>query len=595
MADKKYLDGDGVAQVWQATKDYADQPSRITTAMLAQNTKTEAGILTPSGTVTAGSYINSNAAAASNANFSSFTAQFKAGTTIHADNLTSTWSIAVIAKKTGETTYEILTLGAGTSANPSLLDFAHDVVEDGTYVVSWRNNTTPHIYATRTETPRRVYVSTSGADSNDGSYAHPLATIGKALLLGAREIGMFGGKYYECVNFQYFGLFTGKLKMFSVEQTGRVQFYPPDTYISKATSATVVNGYTKVKTATMSREFASSNNWIYQDGVADTSTEILDSERHPLQRGQYYRCEDTLIKRCAATTQADALTEIENATDYRFFQNGTTVYFSCPETVSADHPIMASMGNRPFVLPSNNRLLTLELVGIEVKYGFFDFRNTICSKAVDCKVSNNFGSGGFMYDSAINMQFLRCEASRTQTRGGGDGFNAHSVYGGETFSKQTTCTIVDCWAHDNNDDGYSDHERCETTIIGGLYEYNGKAGVTPSYGSHCTCYNVHSRRNYSGFVYTGATAEEEGGNDGQMELFSCLSDNNTRGTGNYGYCVRGGGNVARLVNCKSIGNAIGFYADGDNAMQLIDCGSLGDTNAKGGNGTITALVTTAVS
>ena len=566
----------------------------ITDSMLSgsgvKKSVTELGYVNLSPTVHTGSYVNASGVLAANVNYSYADGiSLQAGDILFVKNVNTTSGVSVVSLVDGATITPLL-IGKGSSTvGYGPYDYRYEVKATGSYYLSWRNGGTPNVYAIRPEAVGRLYVSTTGSDAADGGQDAPLATVQEAIDRGAHDIAIFGGDYHESINLSRM---NGRVRLFSIEQTGRVRFYPLSNYLATATSATTVSGYTKVKRATLDKAIGTANAWIYQDSVDDAETAIVDSERHPLQRGKFYRCEDTRIVRCAATVQEEALAEIEAANDYRFFQNGATIYFSSPQEVNAEHPICASMSNRLFVLPSDRRL-TVEMLGIESKYSMVDISNTIGSRLVDCKVSNVYGSGGFIYGGAIDAEFLRCEVSRIQTSGGGDGFNAHSNPTGEVFSKQTTCTMVDCWSHDNNDDGYSDHERSETTIIGGLYEYNGKAGVTPSYGSHCTCYNVHSRRNYSGFIYTGATAEAEGGNDGQMELFGCLSENNTRGTGNYGYCVRGGGNVAKLVNCKSTGNAIGYFADADDEMHVIDCGSYGDTEMKSGN--VSATVTSVVS
>ena len=144
--------------------------------------------------------------------------------------------------------------------------------------------------------------------------------------------------------------------------------------------------------------------------------------------------------------------------------------------------------------------------------------------------------------------------------------------------------LIDCWAHDNHDDGYSDHDGCEAQIHGGLYEYNGKAGVTPSYGSHCVGYNIISRKNINGFYYTGTLRGDEGLN-GNALLISCISDGNTQA----GYRVSGMGNEnvpnsISLYFCLSQNNAVGFKNELA-TMVISNCYGLNNTTLK--EGTIT--------
>ena len=230
-----------------------------------------------------------------------------------------------------------------------------------------------------------------------------------------------------------------------------------------------------------------------------------------------------------------------------------------------------------------------------VEYMAFNVGGMSRASLKDCKASNVYGAGAFVYDKSASIEFVRCEAARCYYGERGDGFNGHSANTGDPFSKQTTALLVDCWAHDNADDGYSDHERSETTIIGGLYEYNGKAGVTPAGGSHCTCYNVISRKNYRGFLYTNSAVAEEGGKGGQMMCIGCVADNNNRDASTQvGFAVSGAGNSALLINCKSIGHRVGYLCGETSGMRLVDCGSLNDTAVKSGSNIVvenTALVT----
>jgi hypothetical protein len=201
----------------------------------------------------------------------------------------------------------------------------------------------------------------------------------------------------------------------------------------------------------------------------------------------------------------------------------------------------------------------------------------------NCSAKFALAAGGFRWDNAIGVKLYQCEAARifAGNETNGDGFNAHSTVSEDAMARHTTCMMMDCWSHDNNDDGYSDHERCECSIHGGLFEYNGKGGLTPSYGSHLVCYDVLSRKNYRGFYYIHAAAETEGGKYGQMICYNCVAENNTI---DGGFRVNGAGNKAILVNCKSIGNPIGYMADTGTIMEIIDCGTLDNNIDKQASG-----------
>lgn len=437
---------------------------------------------------------------------------------------------------------------------------------------------------------RPYYVSEDGSSTNDGTLEKPFASVNQALIAGASDIYILPGVYKQNINLVH--SHHCKINISPYEADGRVIFRDPNAEI--ATSETKVSGYSKVYSVSTDRTFGTNNIWIFQDGISDETTLISDSERHPLQRGYKYRCEDTKIARCTATALGDALNEIESSASYKWFFDASskTVYFSRPSAITDANPLCGSTATSLFLNADRNISLTVS--GIECKYLGFDVSRTVNSVIKDCKASNVCKAGAFMYDQALSCEFIRCEASHCFSGTNGDGFNAHSSNTGDIHAKQTTVSLIDCWSHDNNDDGYSDHERSEITIIGGLFEYNGKAGVTPSYGSHCTCYNVLSRRNFAGFYYTGTMEEAEGGQYGQMYCSNCVAENNNRGGTKSGFRVDGAYNKIELVECKAIGNDMAYVIGNDlSTGKLIDCRAVSNNRVK--VGTFEVVNTTTVS
>lgn len=447
------------------------------------------------------------------------------------------------------------------------------------------------ITAAINETTDFCFVSNddSASDTNEGTLDAPFATVDYALLKGFKKIYINGsGLYEQTVNLTLGG---SSVEISKYNGTDKVIFVNPNRIIISE-NETLVDGTTKVYMASLNASLDDNLLWIYQDGINDPTTLIDDDDRHPLQRGLYYRCDDTKIERCESESVYAATNEIENSDDYLWYydSDNSVIYYSRPSAISADNPI---------VIPTSQNFITdrypyQEFIarGIDVKYMTFYVGILNHALLEDCKTSNVYGGGCFDYTRTLNVEFIRCEAQHCQISSNGDGFNGHALSSGETFSKQVCASLIDCWSHDNNDDGYSDHERSETMIMGGLYEYNKKGGVTPSYGSHCTCYNVVSQHNYNGFYYTGAATEAEGGYYGQLICNSCLSRNNTGQGSSAGYKTDGG-NKVECINCKSIGNTYGFYtpsATGD--IRLIDCGTLNNGTVKYGN--VTSQNTTIV-
>lgn len=423
-----------------------------------------------------------------------------------------------------------------------------------------------------------LYVSTSGSDDNDGeSIATAKATVTAALNAGAKTVLVGGGIYEQQIDLS--GA-KGDIRIAPAVKDGLPVFVAPDSLIT--TEETAVSGTTKVYSAECTKTFDSKIVWIFQDGIPDADTEITAADRHPLSRGKQYRCGDTKIVKCSANNTADAITEIENASVYKWYLDDAndTIYFSRPQSVSANNPIRTSFGSALF----NNlsRVDFLNITGICVKYMYMNIG--WCANAIlsDCECHNAMAEGGFRWGRGVGIKLYKCEASRIfYSTTSGDGFNAHSNNTGDAFAHQTSCMLFDCWGHDCCDDGYSDHERCEISIYGGLFENNGGGGVTPAQGSHCTCYNVLSRYNgEADFFYTGNPSVDEGGVGGQIACFNCVSKGS--GTGK-GFRLNGSAVQGLFVNCVCMNRDTAFYSERNGGTQvgtLINCSTVDCTTQK---------------
>lgn len=429
-----------------------------------------------------------------------------------------------------------------------------------------------------------AYVSPNGLDTNDGTETHPYLTINKALNAGASMILVAGGNYFQQIDFSN-ALTKRNITIQCTDAHNKALFRPESNAYILATSASLYGSSTKVYSISVSG-FSATITAIYQEGINDANTLINGEERLPHQRGKQYRCENTLIRSCDSDNLSDALEEMETNDDYRFYYANNTIYFTCPSSISAAYPITYAKGLDLFTNLTKD--FKLNVVNVEVWYMSFNLYNIGNAHIEDCAAKYIFDEGAFMWVDATSVTFVRCEAARNIKGDYGDGFNGHATKTGDAFAKTCVASLIDCWAHDNNDDGYSDHERAEMVIRGGLYEYNGKGGIVPAYGSHCSCYGVYSRCNYNGFYYIGNTPSDEGGMYGQMLCVDCVAENNTREGSRQqynfqsGYVVDGNTSYNRvtLVNCKSIGNGVGYFSKGRSTIVLIDCGSINDTTNK---------------
>lgn len=349
---------------------------------------------------------------------------------------------------------------------------------------------------------------------------------------------------------------------------------------TKIDSGTLVAGTTNVYQTPLSSFPAADNFQLFQHEVFDESTLIPDNERHPLQRGKTYRCDSTKI---TCVTSLDA---VKTSEGYTFFYDtdAQMLYVKIKEgTTLAANPVYIPDGSG---ISGNDGSVAFEMVNIECWYGSISLRFCHGGRAIDCAAKYAFGGGAWSWEAAIGVELIRCEAARAFSGSStGDGFNAHSATTGPALAKHTVATMIDCWSHDNNDDGYSDHERCETTIIGGLFEYNVKAGLTPAFGCHDTIYNAYCRKQVNnGIALVGSATAAEGGRGSQIFVIGCICENNTNNYYVSGDKSGADENFGKFVNCISLNGSKYGYLCGTNArIELNNCTDSGSPTAKSGN------------
>lgn len=349
---------------------------------------------------------------------------------------------------------------------------------------------------------------------------------------------------------------------------------------TKIDRGTLVAGTTNVYQTPLSSFSDADRFQLFQHEVFDESTLIPGNERHPLQRGKTYRCDSTKI------TRVTSLDAVKTSEGYTFFYDtgAQMLYVKIKEgTTLAANPVYIPGGAG---ISGNDGSVAFEMVNIEVWYGSVSLRFCHGGRAIDCAAKYAFGGGAWSWDTAIGVELIRCEATRAFSGSStGDGFNAHSVMTDLALAKHTVATLIDCWSHDNNDDGYSDHERCETTIIGGLFEYNVKAGLTPAFGCHDTIYNAYCRKQVNnGIALVGSATEEEGGRGSQIFVIGCICENNKNNFYVSGDKSGRDENFGKFVNCISLnGTQYGYLCGANARIELNNCTDSGSPTAKSGN------------
>jgi len=413
-----------------------------------------------------------------------------------------------------------------------------------------------------------AYVSLNGNDkTNNGSKESPYRTIREALKNTNNDATIIirGGDYNEQVNISEQ---TGRRSLIITSYSGELVRLLCGEKIDKAEK---VSGFKKVLKQNVSSCSNSPLYKIFQHDIDDQTTLIQAKERHPLQRGKIYRCNSTPL------IHVSSIEEIESSEVPAFYydEKTKTLYFSCAKGSDlSKNPIHLPIANG---LYGGNNEISLNVIGIEILYGGLNLSKCSGARIIDCAAKYAFAGGGFSYNMSVGIEFIRCEATRCFTSSGnGDGFNGHSsiITGSDPTAKHTTVSVIDCWSHDNYDDGYSNHERCEGTVRGGLFEYNHKFGVGSAFGAHEDVFDVISRNNDQfGFGITADITENEGGYASQMILHNCISEGNkkvgylanTSNKNNVNY------NSMLLFDCYSINNKVGFEIRDKTLLELVNC------------------------
>ena len=417
-----------------------------------------------------------------------------------------------------------------------------------------------------------VYVSPTGNDTTGtGLSDAPYATINKAIdaLSGTGTVVLLAGSYSVPT------ITPSKVKNItlignrpSLSPTGDYT-YPIILSSSKITGITKTSGRTKIYQATVAGLPAlSSFNWAYQDGVADPRSLIDDADRSPQHRGRTNRIQSCarLIKP-SATILADALTEMDSTTYPTAFVDSGILYFTIVgggDGTLADIYLDASVGLIASTGVTKGSCGVLNIVGLDIRYGALDLMPFSDAKLKEVSVTG--ARNDCINYNVLSFDTLEVSCGGSQNQYNGDGLNGHS--GARLTSG------IDLYAHDNWDDGFSDHEGCSSRLHGGLVEYNGGTGIAPAYGSDHVSYNVVSRRNQQrgtwkpaayGVIGTPSGASPaESGYDTLAWFFDCVDIESLTSFSD-------GGSVASraiCVNCKSIRPTTKGYAN----YKIIDCG-----------------------
>lgn len=426
---------------------------------------------------------------------------------------------------------------------------------------------------------KTVYVSPNGSDTNNGySETYPVATIQKALQL-SRSVKLLDGVYTQStidlslVPFNSFSIFTDSTKRPIL--FGGTKILESD--------GTTDSTYNNVKVAQIAN-FTDEYNWIYQYGVLDSQTLINIADIHPLHKRRSYRCEHTTLTRMLS------IQEVSESEVPAFFYDNGSLYYKAPQEVNSTNFLFVPNG----VLFTNTNGRKIEMNGLTIVGKALKLDYTFNSKITNCSVGYCHLSSSISAHDCQGLVLDRCEALRSEygvgdTIGDGFGFNTASVT--NILANNTTFTLLDCWAHDNFNDGYSDHVGCQGIIRGGLFEYNclggHGAGITPALGASDCIYGALCQHNkYDGVQYHGSGSDQQGNTRGWLYMEGVVSRYND----NNGFACTSASNSVDFVNCIAYNNGnYGFYHYSSQNMRVINCKATGNTTKDISDGCIKIL------
>lgn len=415
-----------------------------------------------------------------------------------------------------------------------------------------------------------IYVNPADGDdiNNFGTETSPYKTLGKALSESTKKnIVLEDGIYDES------GLSLTNGVNIVARNVGKAIFLPSANIVTDE-DGTLVSGSTKVYQLPLDSSMASAVNscvFIYQYGVDDALTEIDNAFRLPVHKDYQHRCDFSAIK------HVGSLELVESSEYFAFYVDtaNNVLYYSRPSGVSSSKPLFKPSTTALFSNPSDK---TFSIKGLRMYSVALSLNGSKNVEITDCSVFACGGNGCILFNKVFNLRLLRCEAARAEfdySHTTGDGFNTH----GQSLVP-SIFTLEDCWAHDNYNDGYSDHENSIGTIIRGVYEYNcvqgHGAGLTPAYGAKDTIDGaICQKNNFDGIQYTAAPSALYT-EYGSLTIMNVLSRNNAR----HGVRVsadNSGKVFATAINVLSYNNASAGFSNSGESLVCINCKAVGNS------------------
>jgi hypothetical protein len=420
----------------------------------------------------------------------------------------------------------------------------------------------------------------TGSNTNSGSEAMPFKTITKAIascvgLLNSKII-LTGGIYRESANFS---VLSNENVEIVAQTPDVVEVFGSDQIVGFSKTALRTNVYEATFSGTIINQ-SRAGALIYEHGKP--SDLIAPSDRHALQRGLTHRFPFSTLKAVAGVVLCDA-----TPGSYYYEVASTKIYIhpndsTDPNTNGYTYENIVRGG---VISPtfSATRKANISLKNIRFMYNtgvaFSGFNKV---ERYMCAALGSSGSGCFIDNNSFTISY-KDEVGF----GDGDCLNGHySSVPGYTTKDQRDGVMnglyIDPWCKRSFDDGLSFHERSDTTIWGGLFEYNGDGGVRQSNDAIMRVYYALSRRNgwdtSAGTKGSGFDMVNEASANrlpGVLELHGCISEYNRNGIG----IVNGEGTL-NAYDCTTRNNTDSEYFAASGVVNASNCKATNSTPSK---------------
>ena len=361
----------------------------------------------------------------------------------------------------------------------------------------------PYVTKEYVDKTKIFYVSTSGSDDNDGlSKETALASITKAISLGAKEIAVEVGDYFA----------TSKIVLTDLNNVHIYAYRNNEVYSHSSPIRDKVN----IIFGEYFSEYSLNADGVYQQANAegfDFSNVFISKIKTPNITNRTYHANVMVLHNDKSKDYylKPVLTYDECvSTNDTFYWDGSTLFFNPIPTDFIKIGVVKF--EESLLIENSNNIVISDICFSLTKLSVVNVKNSNEIIFNNCEANASATNMGFAINNS-NVILNNCYT----TKNAYDGFNFHD-YG--------TSIMNDCFAENNYDDGCSHHDGCIGTINGGRFNGSGKAGIAPAYGANVNIYNAVCEDNHIGIGYLTTT---NGHANMKGVVSGCLLKNNDIG------------------------------------------------------------------